>query len=76
MLKRKLLILEMNEVPWRIIDKFVSYPELKNIKYFFDNSKTYTTIAQVGDNLQKGFKLVYGLSKEGEKIIIGRDTLS
>ena len=41
---RPLLLLEINEVPWRVIDKFKSYPSYPAIKEFFSKSSTYTTL--------------------------------
>lgn len=76
MLKRKLLILEINEIPWRVIDKFKFDPRFPHIRPFFDNSKTYTTIAESGDCSNTDTKLVYGLSKEGKKIVVDSDELS
>ncbi|MBD1896901.1 hypothetical protein [Coleofasciculus sp. FACHB-129] len=42
---RKILLLEINEVPWQLIDKFKTDPRFPHIRKFFDNAKTYTTLA-------------------------------
>ncbi|MBI3544210.1 MAG: hypothetical protein HY075_13150 [Deltaproteobacteria bacterium] len=39
---RPILLLEVNEVPWRLIDRFkADYP---NIRRFFDSSRTFTSV--------------------------------
>lgn len=43
---RPILLLEINEVPWRLIDHFIDDPRFANIKAFFNRSATFTTIAQ------------------------------
>ena len=68
-LKHKLLILEINEIPWRIIDKFKDDVRFSNIKKFFEGSKTYTTvITNVRKDLDEA-KLVKGKTKEEIQII-------
>jgi hypothetical protein len=42
---RPILVLEINEVPWRLIDRFKNEPRFSNIRKFFQGSKTYTTHA-------------------------------
>jgi len=41
---RPLLVLEINEVPWKVIDRFSKLPQLKNIQKFFASSKNLTTL--------------------------------
>ncbi|MDQ3002704.1 MAG: hypothetical protein M3Y08_15755 [Fibrobacterota bacterium] len=41
----RLLLLEMNEIPWRVIDHYKGNPEYPNIGRFFSRADTYTTIA-------------------------------
>lgn len=38
-----ILLLEVNEIPWRVIDKYLSNPKYKNLRKFFDSSLQYTT---------------------------------
>lgn len=40
------VLLEINEVPWRVIDLFCSYPEYPNIKKFFEKSTQITTLSK------------------------------
>ena len=40
---RPVLLLEINEVPWRLLDRFMDDPEFPAIRRFFDGSKTFTT---------------------------------
>ncbi len=40
---RPLLLLEINEVPWRLIDEFVAHPELPSLRAFFGAARTRTT---------------------------------
>ena len=75
-LARKLLLLEINEIPWRLIDKFKNHQLLPNIKTFFDNSKTYTTILLPISKKISELKTVKGLSKENKKILIDSEELS
>jgi hypothetical protein len=42
---RPVLLLEINEVPWRLIDRFKNEPSFPNIRKFFEGAKTYTTHA-------------------------------
>ncbi len=41
---RPLLLLEINEVPWRVVDKFKSEPRFRNLGKFFSGAATFTTI--------------------------------
>lgn len=41
---RPLLLLEVNEVPWRVVDRFRSDPRYPNIARFFAGASTYTSI--------------------------------
>jgi hypothetical protein len=42
---RPLLLLEMNEIPWRVIDLYRETPGYPHLRRFFAESKTYTTMA-------------------------------
>lgn len=42
---RPVLLLEMNEIPWRLLDAYRSDKAYPNIERFFRASKTYTTVA-------------------------------
>lgn len=75
-LKRNLLLLEINEIPWEVIDKFIDHPDLLNIKRFFKESKTYTTVVDGNNHILDNSKLVKGISKEGKEIIIDSGELS
>lgn len=44
-LQRNILVLEINEVPWKLIDRFKSDLRFPNIKKYFSSSKTFTTYA-------------------------------
>lgn len=75
-LKRKLLLLEINEVPWKIIDKFSKEPSLKNIRKFFSGAKTYTTKVDPHTKLSSEAKLVRGISSTGKPVVIDSGELS
>src|SRR5256885_1700986 len=40
---RPVLLLEMNEIPWRIVDHFRNNERFPNLRAFFQSSATYTT---------------------------------
>jgi len=40
-----LLLLEVNEVPWRLLDRYVDAPELPNLSAFLRGSHQFTTVA-------------------------------
>ena len=40
---RPILLLEINEVPWRLIDHYRQHPALPSLRRFFANSETYST---------------------------------
>lgn len=40
---RPLLLLEMNEVPWRLVDHFKGDPAFPNLRRFMSTSRTHTT---------------------------------
>jgi hypothetical protein len=42
---RPLLLLEMNEIPWRVVDLYKEDPRFPSLRRFFAESATYTTIA-------------------------------
>ncbi len=42
---RPLLVLEINEIPWRLLDRYLTVPEYPNIREFFSRSSHYTSIA-------------------------------
>ena len=42
---RPVLLLEINEVPWRLLDRFLEHPELPHLRRFFASSETLTTRA-------------------------------
>lgn len=75
-LKRKLLLLEVNEIPWRIIDKFTNEPSLKNIRKFFLCAKTYTTKINPKTSFSSEAKLVRGISSKGKSVVIDSGELS
>lgn len=75
-LKRNLLLLEINELPWEVIDKFADHPKLVNIKKFFQEAKTYTTYHDQYGLPPDDSKLVKGISKEGKEVIIDSGELS
>lgn len=76
-LKNKLLLLEVNEIPWRVIDKFKNNPDFPWINKYFTNARTYTTEVdyEEGHYADKS-KLVYGTSKEGKGLMIDSGELS
>lgn len=43
---RPILLLEINEVPWRLLDRYLDHPELPALQRFFAHAQTRTTIAQ------------------------------
>ncbi len=75
-LKKKLLVLEINQVPWRIIDHFKDNPLLPNIAKFFNSSESYTTVITDTNENTDPEKLVHGLNKDGDPIIIDSEELS
>lgn len=40
-----LLVLEINEVPWRLLDRYIDDPTYPNIKAFFSRANCYTSTA-------------------------------
>ena len=34
-----ILLLEINEVPWRLVDRYIGRPEFANIRRFFERSE-------------------------------------
>lgn len=40
-----ILLLEINEIPWRLIDRFVGDPGFPRLNEFFKNASHYTTLA-------------------------------
>ncbi len=40
-----ILLLEINEIPWRLLDRYVDRPEFGNLNCFFRRSDHYTTLA-------------------------------
>jgi hypothetical protein len=42
---RPVLVLEINEVPWRLIDRYVSGEDYPNIRKFFECAHQYTSMA-------------------------------
>ena len=40
---RPVLLLEINEVPWRLIDRFAGHEALPHLRRFFERSQTYST---------------------------------
>ena len=44
--KRPILVLEINEIPWRLIDHFRSQGNYPMLKKFFSEAETHTTIAE------------------------------
>jgi len=40
-----LLLLEINEVPWRLLDRYLGRPELAQVNRFFSESSHFTTLA-------------------------------
>jgi hypothetical protein len=39
------LVLEINEVPWRLVDRYAAHPRLGNLRRFFERASTYTSVA-------------------------------
>lgn len=75
-IKRRILILEINEISWQIIDKFKNHPSLPNIGKFFSNARTYTTLISDFSASSSEAKLVKGESKGGIPIVIDSGELS
>jgi hypothetical protein len=48
---RPLLLLEVNEVPWRVIDHFREHPSLPALRQFFRNSMDFTTHIESSEEL-------------------------
>jgi hypothetical protein len=42
---RPVLVLEINEMPWRLIDRYVDSPDFPHICQFFERSHQYTNVA-------------------------------
>ncbi len=42
---RAVLVLEINEIPWRLLDRYIADPAYPNIREFFSRSSHYTSIA-------------------------------
>lgn len=42
---RPLLLLEMNEIPWRVVDLYRNDPRFPGIAAFFSRAETFTTVA-------------------------------
>ena len=40
-----ILLLEINEVPWRLIDRYIDDPRFPNLKIFFARSAQFTSVA-------------------------------
>jgi hypothetical protein len=40
-----ILLLEINEVPWRLVDRYIDRPEFANVRRFFGASHQFTTVA-------------------------------
>jgi hypothetical protein len=40
-----ILLLEINEIPWRLIDRYIQRPEFANIRRFLSQAHQYTTVA-------------------------------
>jgi hypothetical protein len=40
-----ILVLEINEVPWRLLDRYLGRPELPHLTRFFDQASHFTTLA-------------------------------
>ena len=47
-----LLLLEINEIPWRLLDRYRSTAGYGNIGRFFDRAETFTTLTQDTGTLQ------------------------
>ncbi|MBI1857772.1 MAG: hypothetical protein HYR97_01435, partial [Candidatus Melainabacteria bacterium] len=75
-LKRKILLLEINEIPWRVIDKFKNDNRFANINYYFSKSKNFTTIVTDINQNPPAEKLVHGLSRDNVPVAINSDELS
>lgn len=41
--RNPLLLLEINEIPWRVVDRFRTDPRFPRFAAFFDSAETYTT---------------------------------
>jgi hypothetical protein len=46
LLPRPVLLLEINEVPWRLLDRYLGHPELPALTRFFEAAQTRTTLSQ------------------------------
>lgn len=75
-LRRKILLLEINEIPWRVIDKFKNDNRFTNINLFFSKSKNFTTIVTDINQNPPTEKLVHGLSRDNVPVVINSDELS
>jgi hypothetical protein len=42
---RPVLLLEINEIPWRILDLYLKDPSYPRLRRFFESSQTYTNVA-------------------------------
>ncbi|MFK7826592.1 MAG: hypothetical protein AB8G05_20800 [Oligoflexales bacterium] len=45
MIPRPILVLEINEVPWKVLDLYLNNKDYPNISKFFESEETYTTIS-------------------------------
>lgn len=75
-LKRRLLVLEINEISWRIIDKFKNLADFPNINRFFSSARTYTTTVEFSQGKPDDFKLVHGFARGGNPVVIDSGELS
>jgi len=46
------LLLEVNEIPWRFADRYMADPRFPHLRAFFQAAQTFTTVTAPGDVLQ------------------------
>jgi hypothetical protein len=72
-----ILLLEINEVPWRLIDRYIDDPRFPNLKTFFANSAQFTSVAVDSGELSPWVtwpSLHRGMSNESHGVLdLGQD---
>jgi hypothetical protein len=74
---RPLLLLEMNEIPWRVVDRFFTQPEYPALNRFFSTARNLTNVAVDSGELSPWITwptFHRGMPKEGHGIMyLGQD---